>query len=127
MDGGSRLDRRSSLKQGLLGSHEADGDVDERLYEMSAAAEAERDAMSHRGAPLSERIQGFFGFYWRSTLFFVLASIYVLGISWGIKSMNPEIGDDKIRFTWESYFSIEMSETDLEAGIVNGELPCQFA
>ena len=26
-----------------------------------------------------------------------------------------------------SYFSIEMSETDLEAGIVNGELPCQFA
>ena len=38
-----------------------------RLFDR-ARIEAERDAMSHRGAPLSERIQGFFGFYWRSTL-----------------------------------------------------------
>jgi di/tricarboxylate transporter len=51
-------------------------------------------------------------FYQKSTVFFILATVYTIGISAGIPAMHPEMTDvdgTKVGFTWKSYFSIELT------------------
>jgi di/tricarboxylate transporter len=71
--------------------------------------DSERRSSEYRTIPASQRLWNFFVFYKRSTLFFVVATIYMLGISAAIPAMHPvmEVEGEEVELTWQSYFAIE--------------------